>query len=571
MTLKYIQVKNLMKSLITICCLLLCNSCDDFLNIIPLNDVVLENYWTEEADVISCVNSCYAQLESESCLKRMLVWGEVRSDNLTTGTSASTDLQQVIAENLLDSNGFTEWESFYQCINRCNTVIYYAPSIHEIDPNYTEAELKAHIAEVTALRCLCYFYLIRTFRDVPYVTDPSISDTQNYYIAASSFDDVLTALIADLERVKDDAVRSYGEDSEENMARITRWSIYALLADLYLWQGNYTACIDYCDKIIAYKQSEYEEIIEKEASPDVELYGAYPLISEAPNNSSYAGTAYTQIFGSGLSFESIFELNFIDSETIENGLVRDYYGSVSNSAGQLSALSYLYADVNEGTNNYFTKTDCRYLSCMSESSSSVYIRKYVTAGVRFRTSTTTGDAPTVTETTRSRNVGNWIIYRLTDVMLMKAEAEVELAGNIVEGSILSEDQLDYYKRAFACVSAVWKRANNKRVATTDTLLFDDYATSRITMEDLVFDERQREFLFEGKRWFDLVRLCRREGSNTRMINKVIGKFKENTVALRIKLSSTDYIYFPYNEDELKANPYLEQNPAFNNDNISTTN
>ena len=39
-------------------------ACDDFLNIIPLNDVVLENYWTEEADVASVVNSFYAQLES---------------------------------------------------------------------------------------------------------------------------------------------------------------------------------------------------------------------------------------------------------------------------------------------------------------------------------------------------------------------------------------------------------------------------------------------------------------------------------------------------------------------------
>ncbi len=60
-------------------------ACDDFLSIVPLNEVVLENYWTEEADVTSVVNSCYAQLESGDCLKRMLVWGELRSDNLTTG------------------------------------------------------------------------------------------------------------------------------------------------------------------------------------------------------------------------------------------------------------------------------------------------------------------------------------------------------------------------------------------------------------------------------------------------------------------------------------------------------
>ena len=32
-------------------------ACDDFLSIVPLNEVVLENYWTEEADVTSVVNS----------------------------------------------------------------------------------------------------------------------------------------------------------------------------------------------------------------------------------------------------------------------------------------------------------------------------------------------------------------------------------------------------------------------------------------------------------------------------------------------------------------------------------
>lgn len=568
---KLIKSKYISRSLAIILFSLTTLSCDDFLDILPMNDVVLENYWTEEADVNSCVYSCYSQLESGDCLKRMLIWGEVRSDNITTGTSTSYDLEQIIDENLLESNGFASWEAFYQCINRCNTVLYYAPSVQELDPNYTEAELKAHVAEVTALRTLCYFYLIRTFRDVPYITDPSIDDTQEYCVAATPFDEVLDSLIADLEEVQDDAVRSYGEDSEENMTRITRYAIYAILADLYLWQGDYASCIEYCDKVIAYKQDEYEDIIEEESSPDIELYGEYPLISEAPNNSSYSGTAYTQIFGEGNSFESIFELNFVDSETKENELVRDYYGSVSSSAGQLSAPTYLYSDVSEGSNNYFTKTDCRYLENMSESSSTVYIRKYVTEGVRFRTSTTTGDAPTVTETTRSRNVGNWIIYRLTDVMLMKAEAEVELAGDVIEGSALTDEQLSRYRTAFACVSAVWKRANNKRVATTDTLVFDDYATSRTSMEDLVYDERQRELMFEGKRWYDLVRMCRRDGSNTRMIEKVLGKFKENTVAIRIKLSSTDALYFPYYDEELDANPYLVQNSAYDTDNIETTN
>ena len=78
-------------------------SCDDFLEILPLNEVVLENYWTEKDDVTSVVNSCYSQLSSGNCLKRMMVWGELRSDNLTTGGNNNYDVQQIVKENLLVS------------------------------------------------------------------------------------------------------------------------------------------------------------------------------------------------------------------------------------------------------------------------------------------------------------------------------------------------------------------------------------------------------------------------------------------------------------------------------------
>lgn len=544
-------------------------SCNDFLSIVPLNDIVLENYWTEEADVNSVVNSCYAQLETQDCLKRMLVWGEVRSDNFTNGTGTGNDLNQIIKENILETNSFTTWQCFYQCINRCNTVIHYAPGVHAIDPNYTEAEMKAHIAEVSALRDLCYFYLIRAFRDVPYSTQPSIDDTKDFMLPATKFDVVLDSLIADLESVKQDAVRSYGEESVENKCRITRWGIYAMLADMYLWKGEYQKTIDYCDLIIDEKIREYEEDYEEDPTGmTVELYGKYPLISEAPNNSTYAGNAYDEIFGEGNSFESIFELNFVQNQSTTNGLVADFFGGSRNSAGQLSAPSYLFTDAYAGLNDYFSKTDSRYLEYMSESNSRILVKKYVNESVRFRSTTTTGGMPVVTSSTRSQDYANWIVYRFTDVILMRAEAEVELAGNMEKGASASEEQLDRYRRAFAGVSAVWRRANLKRVATTDTLVFDDYASSRMDMENLVFDERQRELMFEGKRWFDLVRMCRRDGENNRMIQKVSPKFVDNTAAIKIRLAIKDYLYFPYNRSELKANPLLQQNPAYETDKTS---
>ena len=190
-------------------------SCSDFLDILPLNDVVLENYWTQKSDVTSVVNACYQSLESTDCIKRMAVWGEMRSDNIIAGSATPNEETEILKENLLPNSSYCQWTAFYQTINRCNTVCHYAPIVQQKDPNYTENEMKANIAEASALRDLCYFYLIRTFRDVPYTTLPSIDDTENFKLPASKFDDVLDSLITDLESVKDNAVKRYYTDDSE--------------------------------------------------------------------------------------------------------------------------------------------------------------------------------------------------------------------------------------------------------------------------------------------------------------------------------------------------------------------
>lgn len=541
----------------------LLSSCSDFLDITPLNKVVLENFWTQKSEVNAVLMGCYESLESEESIIRMGVWGEMRSENILQGASIGNEYNEILNENILPTNSLTKWNVMYQTINRCNTVCHYAPMVQKKDPNYTVNELNANIAEASFIRDLCYFYLIRTFRDVPLSFEPTIDDTKEFKIPATPMNAALDSLIKDLESVKDYAVRRYVDDSKmsnsqaasqayENSSRVTRVAIYALLADLNLWRGNYDETIKYCDLVIDFKKNQYKEKRNQIGDlNDMQEFAGIPLILEGTVGSVTCGNAYNEIFGTGNSFESIFELYFRNNQQVKNKYVNDFYGK--DRLGSISALSRYCKDAATGNSDLFTKNDCRVYATSELSNSRYAITKYANSNVSMNITNVTDEKSLKLSTSRGNaEYANWIIYRLTDVMLMKAEACI-LKGEAE------------YETAFTLINAVNKRAHNYTTsAAKDTLVFDEYRTSQEKMEQLLFDERNREFMFEGKRWYDLVRMAVRDGSNQRLVSEATKKYQDKVNALKIKLADPNIIFFPYNKDELKVNPFLKQNPAYGN-------
>ena len=223
------------------------SSCSDFLEIEPLELIVLDKFWNEEADVENVVAGCYSAMQSQNVIDRMMAWGEFRSDNVVGGTNVENqkDLYNIFKENINASNSFTTWVDFYNIINRCNTVLHFAPSVAEKDPNYTESELRATKAEVSALRDLMYFYLIRTFRDVPYTTVAYLDDNQTMDLPATKFEDVLDSLILDLESVQNDAVKKYPVTKEYyQRGRITQDAIQFIGSNILVAFNSYFYAAD---------------------------------------------------------------------------------------------------------------------------------------------------------------------------------------------------------------------------------------------------------------------------------------------------------------------------------------
>ena len=559
--------------------------CSDFLEIEPQNEIILEKFWNEKADVDAIIAGCYSGMQSENVIKRMMVWGEFRSDNIGPGSNVSSDgsLEKILKENIDAKNGYTSWTDFYSVINRCNTVIKYAPGVAANDPAYTESELQANIAEMVALRSLSYFYLIRAFRDVPFSRVAYTDDDQTMDLPATKFNDVLDSLIYDLESVQNFAVKRYPVTKElYQTGRITQDAIHALLCELYLWKKDYANCVRYADMVIDAKKAIYEENRQKRTNSslsndeDIARFNGFPLVSNS-TSANYYGDAYTILFGRDRNYtdqvnqEIIFQLVFSDSPEGEgmmaNGAVNSFYGNSNASVGLVAPSDYIYAQI-EATGQdrrVFAernkKLDSRiYTNCLYRGSGGdKAINKYTTSTVDISTSTGTPEASYGSKYSRNQNGSNWIIYRLTDIMLLKAEALAQMVrdGDNPENSEYNRSILD---RAFTLVNAVNKRALCQS-QLNDTLRRADY-TTKSDMETLVLQERQRELMFEGKRWFDLVRLSQRNGNTQVLTSAALSKATTGEGLIGNHLAKMDAIYWPYNLDEMKVNLNLVQNPAF---------
>jgi hypothetical protein len=144
-------------------------------------------------------------------------------------------------------------------------------------------------------------------------------------------------------------------------------------------------------------------------------------------------------------------------------------------------------------------------------------------------------------------------------MLMKAEALVQMVDNNDSTEVGKARNDTLLRQAYTIVNAINKRSNC--ATNVKDLDYNKYSL-KSDMYDLVMQERQRELMFEGKRWFDLVRMARRDGKTDRLVSSAIRKQKYDINVIKIKLTDPNYIYFPYAKSELKVNPLLKQNPAF---------
>lgn len=462
-------------------------SCQDWLDIMPPDGLVQDEYWKTKEDVEATLMGAYQQMTEMDEL--LFLYGEVRGDMIARDNNTAGYIKDIMDGNIYPDNNLCDWTSFYKIINYCNFVLNYNSLVFDLDPTYTEYQRQGIESEALFLRSLAYFYLVRIFKEVPYLTQPTESDNVDLYLPKSSDSTILTAIKADLIEARKYVSDDYGS-TENNLGRASKNAINALLADICLWNFEYEECLTYIDEI---EKSIITLVI---------------------------GGQWFSIFYPGNSIEGIFEIQYDEALGQGNSLYQVTY-TQDNYTASLTAtelLSRLEAKEITRGDGSFRETDSK-------------IWKYCGAAA---------DAQSVRPSS-DRTSANWIIYRYADIMLMKAEALSQM-GNF-------EEAIDYVNKVRARASMAEKSAPADREA----------------FEDLILEERAKELAFEGKRWFDLLRMGRRNdyARKDKLISIIVQNVPSNLrLVLASKLTNPLGWYLPIEDEELERNKYLEQNPYY---------
>ncbi len=470
-------------------------SCNEWIELQPPDGLVREEYWKTKEDVETLLMSAYETLASMDRI--LFIHGEIRADMVVGDDNQSRNEQLISEGNIYPDNGLCDWDDFYTVINSCNEVIKNGPEVQEIDQTFTDFQLQNLLSEAIFIRSLTYFYLVRIYKDVPLILEPSESDNVDFYVEKSTEEEVLNHIISDLEAYRLLAPNGNFPTTEENKGRASKNAYEALLADIYLWRFNYEKVIEHVEAI--------------------ESSGEYFLLPDG---------LWFELFYPGNSPESIFELQFDGQRNQENStfFLTFHQGELydpSQKALELFAFNFAREFV-RGENNSIRKY----------SEGDYIIWKYVGRA---------GDG-------RSFRAGNeiqscnWIVYRYADVLLMKAEA-------------LS--QLERYPESLAIINQIRERAK---------VPARSLANSPIAYEDAILEERALELAFEGKRWFDLLRMGRRNdfARKSNLIDIIVSNVPSTQKRIiAAKLTNPLGWYLPIYDSEIERNLNLEQNPYYN--------
>lgn len=474
-------------------------SCEKFLDEKPQAELtktetevsVHTSAYSSASDAQAELNGVYALFKADIYEACNYYFGDCMSDNCYIGGDGVNEEQfDNIALTATNSLVAVMWSQYYAIVGSATNVI---ENTLLMDDSLIDATTKAQIiASAKFARAYVLFDIVRLWGAAPMSLQliPSIT-AENLdkwypvmYPERTSEEDIYKQILADLDESTVENLPSVNH----GMFGASRGAAYGLLAKVYATMGDksmrdYEKVVEYCEKV------------EEEG---------YSLVDNFDDLWTLSGK---------FSSESIFEMYFSDVAEQHNWA---YWVLLSDQSGSVVVSWRRYCTPTQDLIAKFDKEhDSRYAS------------SFYWTSVPYDTYWPASNYPLAYKIRQKES--DIILLRLADILLLKAEALVEM-GRITE--------------AMAIVNRVRARAGVVSVAASDV------HQARLAVEN----ERQLELVLEGQRWFDLVRNGR--------VEEVMKTAHDKNGNLRFASVPDWRLKFPIPQDQIDINERLTQNPGY---------
>ncbi|WP_234734847.1 RagB/SusD family nutrient uptake outer membrane protein [Tellurirhabdus bombi] len=488
------------KKLLIPALMLLLASCTDDLNQIPLSSATTATFYTQTNDFIQGANAIYNDLRGYP--DRQLNLSETRSDNLYAVSEGGVrdweginSFHKTISANPYISDA---WSANYNGIYRANVLLEQLQTNGAI---VTDAVLRNRLqGEARFLRAFFYFDLVRWFGKVPLIDKPvTANEAQN--ISRSPVADVYALILSDLQFAAANLPDTY---AAADRGRPTKWAAKAAQALVHMTRSGPTYDIEGPGLGLSEWSQALTLLNEIIASGRHSFLPSYANIFSYTNENNaevvfdiqYA-TGLNPVVGSTFAWllapDTWFQANGkaiqggLQIRPISNDLLRSYAATDTRKAFSIQS-GYVFNGVAE-TQSFF--------------------KKYVDL---TRVPPNRVDWPI-----------NFIVYRYTDILMLKAECILRGATGGTQAEV------------DAIVNQVRTRAGLTPL-------------TNVTFAQLL-EERRKEFAGEGLRWHDLVR----SGQVETIINAWVAA---EDVQKKMQPFQKNYIIYPIPQAELDVKPGL---------------
>jgi hypothetical protein len=526
------------KIFLSIVSIVILTSCDEkFLDHPSTTQPTSDNYYTTAEQVYGATGILYNRAWNDWSDKAFTSVGDVLGGTVS-GVAGNTQYNSFYNFNIQSTDGLigSTWNACYDAAGRASVLIQtFESKKAQIGE---QPFLTIGIAEARFVRAFAYFYIGRTFGDVPIVPNPlELTQPGKSLVPRYIQADVLRFAIEDLQFAEENLPEKALE-----VGRVSKISATGMMAKIYLYLKDYSNAKAKAQQVIDYATAnpallglhdDYQELFTSSQAARLSRESLFSLQwvtaagwDGANRFMTYAGPApllRPAPTGTSAAYSSVVpSIDMLDPATgyavgdmrrqwsvMEEGFHRDDWKNANFPNG------FTY-DTTGATDNFKIKTGTR-----------SNIQKYIVGPNR--------DGEPVSPDAHSSMPT--FILRYADVLLIYAEA-------VMGGSGATSDGL-----ALDAFNAVHTRAGLDPVTS-------------ITIDELLH-ERKVEFAFEGDFWFDI----QRQGLSkaTEMIAaQERGTYDDNKQLTSFKAilpASFSSLFLPIPQNETVSNPLLLEPPV----------